>query len=346
MISAFSIDPDTGLGLTKTPRKLEVFQPFFVSLTLPYSIKRGEILSVPVIVFNYMEHDADAKITIYNADNEFDFIDSNDTVKHLFERNEMLKIASNNAASVTFPIKPKKIGAISIKVMVTSQFAGDTVVQILHVEPEGIEQFKNKALFIDLNDVTEFKSNLSIDVPDDIISDSLKIEVNCVGDLFGGTIKNLNRLIRMPSGCGEQNMLNFVPNIVILKYLKTVGQLKPEIERKIKSYTEKGYQRQLTYRHTDGSFSAFGKSDKSGSTWLTAFVAKSFEQAASFIDIDENIIDEALKWLSKHQQDDGSFIEIGTVSHKAMQGGTSKGVALTAYVLTAFLENEVFQLSK
>lgn len=344
MISAFSIHPVNGLGVTKSLRKLQVFQPFFISLSLPYSIKRGEILSVPVIIFNYMENETNAQITIHNADNEFDFIDSNNTIENVDERSKMLSITSNNAASAVFTIKPKKIGAISIKVKVTSPFAGDTIVQILHVEPEGIQKFINKALFVDLNNVSTFESSLIVDVPDDIISDSLKIEVNCVGDLFGGTIKNLNRLIRLPSGCGEQNMLNFVPNIVIWKYLNTVGQLKPDIERKIKSYTEKGYQRQLTYRHADGSFSAFGKSDKTGSTWLTAFVAKSFQQAAAIIDVDEKIVNEALKWLSKGQNNDGSFSELGTVSHKAMQGGSNKGVALTAYVLTAFLENEVLNV--
>lgn len=32
---------------------------------------------------------------------------------------------------------------------------------------------------------------------------------------------------------------------------------------------EIGYQRELTYRHNDGSFSAFGMSDSNGSTWYT-----------------------------------------------------------------------------
>lgn len=319
---------------------MEVFQPFFVSINLPYSIKRGEILTIPVAIFNYMENiDADADITIHNNDGEFEFIGDNRTSSLELERTTKLSIIANHGASTSFTIRPKKIGAISIKVTATSPFAGDAIVEILHVEPEGIPKFNNKALFVDLNEASSLESLLTVDVPDDIIMDSLKIDVNCVGDLFGGTIKNLNKLIRLPAGCGEQNMLNFVPNIVILKYLKAVGQLKPDIERKAKSYTEKGYQRELTYRHNDGSFSAFGKLDKSGSTWLTAFVAKSFRQADAFIDVDESIIDDALKWLSKKQNSDGSFAEVGTVSHKAMQGGSGKGIALTAYVLTAFLES-------
>jgi A-macroglobulin complement component. len=72
---------------------------------------------------------------------------------------------------------------------------------------------------------------------------------------------------------------------------------------------------------------------------LTAFVAKSFRQAASHTTIDESVILEALAWLSSNQAVNGSFPEVGKVSHADMQGGAAKGLALTAYTLVAFLEN-------
>lgn len=97
----------------------------------------------------------------------------------------------------------------------------------------------------------------------------------------------------------------------------------------------------MTYRHKDGSFSAFGESDTSGSTWLTAFVARSFKQAAEYITVEDRIINEALLWLSNVQAPNGSFPEVGHVSHRDMQGGASKGLALTAFSLIAFLENPV-----
>lgn len=160
---------------------------------------------------------------------------------------------------------------------------------------------------------------------------------------MGGAINNLDSLIRMPYGCGEQNMLNFVPNIVILNYLKITNQLSPAVEMKAKKYMESGYQRELTYKHSDGSFSAFGKSDSSGSTWLTAFVARSFRQASGHIDIEDKVIDSALDWLSQIQEPSGNFPEVGRVIHSDMQGGSSQGVALTAYVLIAFLEDRTKQ---
>lgn len=136
-------------------------------------------------------------------------------------------------------------------------------------------------------------------------------------------------------------MLDFVPNIVVLDYLKKSNQLTPAVEAKAKKFMESGYQRELTYKHDDGSFSAFGKSDKSGSTWLTAFVARSFVQASQHIDVEPKIIDDALNWLSKVQAPNGSFPEVGRVLSSDMQGGATGGVALTAYTLIAFLEDKV-----
>lgn len=135
-------------------------------------------------------------------------------------------------------------------------------------------------------------------------------------------------------------MLNFVPNIVVLDYLTTLNKLTPEIENKAKKFMESGYQRELSYKHDDGSYSAFGKNDNSGSTWLTAFVAKSFRQAAKYIMVDEEVINLALEFLANVQAANGSFPEVGHVSHKDMQGGSANGIALTAYTLITFLENQ------
>lgn len=121
-------------------------------------------------------------------------------------------------------------------------------------------------------------------------------------------------------------------------FFQNTNQLTQAIQSKALRYLEVGYQQELTYRHKDGSFSAFGVSDASGSTWLTAFVAKSFKQAAEYIPVEDRIIDEALDWLAKTQAPNGSFPEVGQVSHRDMQGGAARGLALTAFTLIAYLE--------
>jgi CD109 antigen len=99
-----------------------------------------------------------------------------------------------------------------------------------------------------------------------------------------------------------------------------------------------GYQRELTYRRSDGSFSAFGQSDDEGSLWLTAFVLKSFAEATDLIFIDEAVLDEARDWITGHQNSDGSFDPVGFVHHQEILGGLQGKTALTAYTAIALME--------
>lgn len=102
------------------------------------------------------------------------------------------------------------------------------------------------------------------------------------------SLKTTFCLLELPTGCGEQNMVKFVPDVVILEYLQATRQLTEATRAKAIEFLETGYQRQLSYRHEDGSFSAFGPmSSNSGSTWLTAFVVRAFISAKPHIFIDK-----------------------------------------------------------
>ncbi|KAL0973050.1 hypothetical protein UPYG_G00198230 [Umbra pygmaea] len=155
---------------------------------------------------------------------------------------------------------------------------------------------------------------------------------------MGRAMKNLDSLLRMPYGCGEQNMVLFAPNIYILSYLQSTRQLTKDIQTKATGFLESGYQRELNYKHDDGSYSAFGKNDASGNTWLTSFVLKSFGAAKPYIYVDPSHISQAKAWLASHQQEDGCIASVGKLLHNGMKGGVSDQVSLTAYITTALLE--------
>ena len=56
---------------------------------------------------------------------------------------------------------------------------------------------------------------------------------------MGPTLK-VDSLLRLPYGCGEQNMVNFAPSIYIMKYLSSVEQLSESIENKAKNIMRTG----------------------------------------------------------------------------------------------------------
>lgn len=60
------------------------------------------------------------------------------------------------------------------------------------------------------------------------------------GDILGRALKNLDGLLQMPYGCGEQNMALLAPNIYILHYLKGTQQLTAAIMEKATNFLTSG----------------------------------------------------------------------------------------------------------
>ncbi|XP_023031290.1 CD109 antigen isoform X6 [Drosophila willistoni] len=339
VITGFSLNPTTGLALTESPTKIRVFQPFFVSTNLPYSVKRGEVIAIPVIIFNYLDKKLEAEVVMDNSDREFDFTEATNEVEEKsideVRRVKRVTIPANSGQSVSFMIRPKNVGTTTLKITATSPLAGDTIHQKLKVEPEGVTQYENRAVFINLPEQSEMSEELDVDVPKEAVRDSEFIEFSVVGDLLGPTLQNLDNLVRMPYGCGEQNMVNFVPNILVLKYLEVTNRKMPAIQKKAKKFLEIGYQRELSYKHDDGSYSAFGKSDAAGSTWLTAYVMRSFHQAGKYTDVDPKVIVAGLDFLVSKQKENGEFPELG----KLFDNANHNALGLSSFVLLAFFEN-------
>ncbi|KAK3607708.1 hypothetical protein CHS0354_016732 [Potamilus streckersoni] len=338
--SAFAVHPESGFGVAEETATLETFIPFFVSLELPYSVVRGEKIVLQANIFNYLNMDVYALVTLPASDEYKNvMIFPWGRGEYSYKVSRYVYIKAGEAVPVYFPIVPQKLGSIDIEVSARSLYAADAVRRQLLVEPEGISVENNTPILVDLKNGGKFTSTVAITVPNITVSGSKRIQARIIGDLMGPSINGLDSLIKMPYGCGEQNMLNFAPNIFVTKYLEVTNNLSPDIKEKSKEYMIKGYQRELTYQHTDGSFSAFGNSDPSGSTWLTAFVLKSFVQARTYIYIDNDVINKAVDWLLKQQNINGTFNEPGQVLHKEMQGGSTAGArSLTSFVLVALLE--------
>ncbi|KAJ9579454.1 hypothetical protein L9F63_024436, partial [Diploptera punctata] len=104
VITGFSVDPLYGLGLSDHQEK--VFRPFFISLDLPYSVLRGEIVAIPIVVFNYMTKDVVADVTLENEQLEnFEFAeisnDVNEQPKLELYRRKRVTVKANSGSSVS-----------------------------------------------------------------------------------------------------------------------------------------------------------------------------------------------------------------------------------------------------
>ncbi|XP_027023848.2 alpha-2-macroglobulin-like protein 1 isoform X2 [Tachysurus fulvidraco] len=340
---AFCTSP-VGFGVAPKT-ELIAFQPFFVSLTMPSSVIRGEVFTLKATIFNYLKSCMMVQVTLEDSQ-QFSADDCEDC-------SYTQCVCADESWTVSSTIMPLVLGEISFNVTAeavqSSTLCGknavivpekghiDTVIKTLLVLAEGTKQYKSyNERLCPSDDVTE--KTVSITLPEEFVEGSAIASVSVLGDPMGRALQNLASLLAMPYGCGEQNMLRFAPDIFILQYLESTNQLTPEILSTAQTYLVKGYQRELNYIHNDGSYSAFGTSDASGNTWLTAFVMKSFGNAKRYIFIDQVFVDQAKSWLGQHQQENGCFASVGQLIHTDMEGGVNDELTLSAYITAAMLE--------
>lgn len=57
---------------------------------------------------------------------------------------------------------------------------------------------------------------------------------------MGRALQNIEGMLRMPYGCGEQNIALLAPNIYILEYLKNTQQLTKAIMEKASNFLTSG----------------------------------------------------------------------------------------------------------
>ncbi|KAM4671522.1 alpha-2-macroglobulin-like protein 1 [Amazona ochrocephala] len=335
---------DTGFGLSPLTT-LRVFQPFFVDLSLPYSVIQGETFSLKATVFNYLKD----CIQVHTTLAETPELQVGACPGCQFTS----CLCANEAKTFMWNVTATRLGKVNVtvssvaedshnlcdnRVTVTPlQGERDTVIKPLLVKPGGVLQEKTQNTFLCAADNT-VSEDFSLTLPAEVLEGSGRATFSVIGDIMGPALQNLDQLLSMPFGCGEQNMVQFAPNIFILQYLNKTKQLVPEIEDKALKFLKTGYQRQLLYRHDDGSYSAFGKGDEQGNTWLTAFVARSFGQASSHIYINKDHVHSALLWLQKHQLPSGCFQSVGKLFNNDLKGGVDDTISLTAYIAAALVE--------
>ena len=322
MLRGVALSKEHGLGVAEA--ELRVFQPFFLQVDLPYSAVRGEEFPVKVALYNYLDESQEFFVELEESES-YELLDA---------ATKTVVVDPSDVGGLEFNIRLTELGNVPLKVTARSRESADAVIRDLLVEPEGVRHETVENRIISAGESFTFDN----ETPSGSIPGSARTHVTLTGSYLSQTIEGLEGLLQMPFGCGEQNMILFAPNVFVARYLEETGQIKPDVLAKAEHLMVTGYQRELTYRRADGSFSAFGDSDSSGSLWLTAFVLKTFAQAEGLIFIDNAVLQGATDWILQHQRADGSFEPVGFLHHQELLGGLQGNTALTAYVAIALQE--------
>ncbi|CAI9738204.1 complement component C3 [Octopus vulgaris] len=343
------------------PIDIVTFKKVITKVSLPYVVKRLEQILVKAVVYNYKKE----IITVKLAFHETKGICSHAAPGKPYE--VIKKILPQSLEVSRLAIIPLWTGNFTIRVTVTQidDNFREEIRKTLRVQYEGIKETKSISLMLDpsgtfskhsrprrqlSNHITIPKNEiyvsqktqsiiLNLNQPPDAIDGSANGDIVITGNLLGSTIqttlKEPEKLLKKPYGCGEQTMIFLAPCVYVLKYLNSTNQVTPEIFENSTRFIRLGILKEQEFRKIDGSYAAFDRN--SASTWLTAFVLKVFCQAAEFEYVDPMLTRTAITWLINKQKPDGSFVENNPVIHTEMMGGLSKQ-AMTAFVLISLME--------
>uniref|UniRef100_A0A8C3B962 Alpha-2-macroglobulin-like protein 1 n=1 Tax=Cairina moschata TaxID=8855 RepID=A0A8C3B962_CAIMO len=334
-----------GFGLAPTT-SLKTVQPVFVDVTLPYSVIQGETFTLKATVFNYLQQCVQIQVSLAKSP---DF-----QVEQCRTCRDRECLCAEESKTFVWNMTAIQLGTLNItirtEVLDTTPRCGDrkplpattrrrhVLVKHLLVRPEGVLVEKSYSSILCPRGGNTVEDPVPLRLPDNVVKGSIRASISISGDLMGLVLQNLDRLVQLPHGCGEQNMVLFAPIVYVLQYLEKTRQMTPEIKERTTGLLHNGYQAQLLYKHRDGSYSVFGQQDGEGNTWLTAFVVKSFGQAKKYIYVDDKNIQDALRWLEQNQLPSGCFATKGSFFHSSIKGSVDDEISLGAYVAAALLE--------
>ncbi|XP_062408093.1 complement C4-B-like isoform X2 [Sardina pilchardus] len=334
-IQAVGISPSKGFCVAE-PKQLRVFQDFFVSVKLPYSVKKNEQLEVKAVVFNYK--DTELKVTVEMLPSEDLCTSGGDRAK------QSITVPANSASSVYFTVVPLEKGTFPITILAhSSSGVADKIQKELKVEGEGelVSVYRQHIINSKANKLDFDITTPSDMVPGDEPETLMSFKGGVMGESAGNclNLEGIEKMIILPTGCAEQTMTKMSPAVNAIKYLDATDQwinLRAGRRDEALSMIQSGYSKVLTYMKADGSYGSFSSSPSI--IWITAFVAKELTKARKVIPIEDSYIKKSITYIISKQTEGGSFQGISPSNGRGIQGGVGKSsgdAALTAYVLIA-----------
>uniref|UniRef100_A0A671UDF2 Complement C4B (Chido/Rodgers blood group) n=1 Tax=Sparus aurata TaxID=8175 RepID=A0A671UDF2_SPAAU len=357
-IQVITLSPATGFCVVE-PSEIRAFQDVFVSLTLPYSVRKYEQLSISPVIYNY--GDDKLQVAVHMEQTEGLCSPGSATTSSFVN----ITVEPQSSQFVSFSAVPMATGSIPIKIRLYDMEEGrgiDAIEKPLNVLVNNARNQVISEWFL-----WRSTNTFTIDgsLPDDTVpGSSSNIFVSAEGDGFGPShAKNLlspekiARLIVLPTGCVEQTMTKLAPTASALRYLDLSEQwfdLPAGARDEALDKVEHGAMRILTFKKSNGSYPPYASVIPSN--WLTALVVKvlsmvaerqaaaSGQQGRTARVVPEEEIRHSVRYLLTVQESDGTYRETQRMLHrgndKDQKASMAAFVTLALHRSLRFLQTE------
>ena len=271
---------------------LKVFQDFFVDVSFPATLTRGDEVSFPIAVYNYLETSQTVQLELqpgswYTA---------------LGTTTASVDLQPGQVLGVSFPVRVNDVGLQTLTVKAIGSVKSDAVARTVRVVPDGKAFPNSYSGALKSGEVTQL-----LDVPAGAVPGSAQLYLDVFPAFVSQAVQGMDSLLRVPGGCFEQTTSTAWPNVLVTQYMTDTKQITPEIQAKAEALMSAGYQRLLTFEHPGGGFSWFGTTDPAPFLSVTAFGLMEFADMAKVQTVDEAMVQRTKNWLLAQQAADGSW---------------------------------------
>lgn len=360
-IQVVTLSATTGLCVVQ-PSEIIAFKKAFVSLKLPYAVKKYEQISISPVIYNY--DDNPLRIAVHMEQTEGLCSPGSATAPAYIE----VTVKNQSSQFVSLPAVPMTSGPVPIKIRlydIDDQMGIDAIEKTLNVWTEGFEQRKEEIYPLKLDEKSPKTVRIDGSLPNDVVPESkanifVSLEANGFGNSYARKLlspEKVAKLIVLPTGCLEQTTTTLTPTVLAVRYLDMTNQwfqLPANSRDDALHNVEKGVQWMLAkHKKSDGSYGSFNTAPSS--TWVTALLVKvlsmvaerqrmTFElQGRRTTLIAEDQITDTVRYLVSLQNPDGTFGDRNPVLHRGVLKGTDHHAAMTAFVALALKQSLSFQ---
>ncbi len=257
-VRAVTADSKAGSAINK----VIVRKNIIVRMGQPRFMRKGDTITVPVIVHNYLP---DAKqVTVSLEASGADIVAGT---------TQQVTIAPRGETAVQYHLRAAKIGTATLTAKALSTQESDALQISLPIHPAGVvETIAASGVLVNNGSATP-AANFPTGTDPDAHSLKLEVSPSIAGSLFSA----LDYLTGFPYGCTEQTMSSFLPDVIVAQAMQQLHVPSHTPAAKLNAEIDAGITRLQDYRHADGGW-GWWKEDQS-QVFMTAYVVSGLAQA-------------------------------------------------------------------
>ncbi len=269
-----------------TVNRVIVRKNIIVRMGQPRFVRKGDSLTVPVIVHNYLTETKQVQVSLDATG--LDLAQAAPQTVTLQPRAD---------TTVNYHLHASAIGRATLIAKAISEGEGDALQVSFPVQPDGVKQSIASSGVVN-NSATR---DIGINFPAGTDPAAHMLRITASPSIAGALFGALDYLTGFPYGCTEQTMSSFLPDVLVSQALGKLGVPLKESPAKLHAQVAAGLQKLSDTHHSDGGWGWWQEDDSQ--VFMTAYVVSGLQQAvdAGYPEANSGI-DSGANYLAKQLQ--------------------------------------------